>query len=80
MNRGGDRPVGTTKTTKRADPLTSEGARLERRVFRAYLRRRLAQVQADGNWFVMTTLEAALRWVQGRQRRYDAKRGGLGRR
>lgn len=53
-----------------ADPKTSAGARLERKAFRAYLRRMAARGKG--------TIAEALDWVLARQTRYDKKTGGLG--
>jgi hypothetical protein len=62
-------------TAARPSPLLSEGARLERKAVRAYLRRqrRLAQHPEAQLW-----LELALDWVLTRQQRYNTKVGGLG--
>lgn len=54
-----------------ADPKRSEGARLERAAVRAYLRRIASKSQNPA-------IEQAIAWVLGRQKRYDAKTGGLG--
>lgn len=51
------------------DPKFSAGARYERKVFRAHLRRALLR----GG-----TLASALAYVLSRQARYDKKPGGLG--
>lgn len=56
------------------DPKKSEGARLERRAFREYLRRQLQKAPPPGG-----ILLAALDWVLKRQDRYDGRAGGLGR-
>lgn len=71
--------------TKRADPRTSEGARLERAAFRRTIRRRLkalpqfvlASHHENG---MRSALEDLLSFVEGRRSRYDARPGGLGRR
>lgn len=55
-----------------ADPKTSAGARLERKAFRAYLRRRMGSTTQAGE------LAAVLAWVLARQARYDKRGGGLG--
>ncbi len=57
----------------KADPKVSQGARMERAAFRAYLRRRIkhAVVDYDG-------LSECLGWVLDRQQRYDKASGGLG--
>lgn len=60
-------------TPRTADPLRSAGARTERKALRAYLRRRLAR---DG-WMHKPTVDSILAWVLGRQKRYDARPGGL---
>lgn len=71
-------PKGKTET----HPQTSEGARLERKALRAYLRRKLAaeketQIGGSPATAYVRALEEVLTWVMGRQRRYDAKAGGL---
>lgn len=53
------------------DPKRSEGARLERKAMRAYLRRLWTKTGDP-------TIAAALAWVLARQSRYDKKAGGLG--
>lgn len=53
-----------------ADPKSSEGARLERRSIREYLRRAIKSRKS---------LADALAFVMTRQSRYDKKAGGLGR-
>lgn len=64
-----------------SDPKKSEGARLERRAFRDYIRRRLkkSNAVADGGVSSARELSAALEFVLERQDRYDPKPGGLGR-
>ena len=59
-----------------ADPQFSKGAREERARMRAYLRRRLKHTLAPSP---KAALEAVVAWVLGRQKRYDTKAGGLGR-
>jgi hypothetical protein len=61
----------------RAHPAKSEGARLERRAMRAYLRRVLLH---ETDAWSASALKMVLRWLAGRQKRYDARPGGLGRR
>lgn len=59
----------------KADPKTSEGARLERRAMRDYLRRRMKCPECQPFYgFISETLA----WVLRRQQRYDGKAGGLG--
>lgn len=53
-----------------ADPLKSEGARLERKAVRGYLNRKLKAYGSED-------LLKALSWVLKRQDRYDKKPGGL---
>lgn len=61
-----------------ADPKRSEGARLERRAVRDYLRRAIkAAIKANDSHRV-GLLSEALDWVLDRQDRYDARSGGLG--
>lgn len=66
----------------KASPAMSEGARLERKAFREYLRRlmrvELAQDYPE-KFIVGEVLEEAIDWVLQRQKRYDKKPGGLGR-
>jgi hypothetical protein len=62
---------------KRADPLKSKGARLERKAVRAYVRRVLRH---ETDAWSASALKMVLRWLAGRQKRYDARPGGLGRR
>lgn len=63
-------------TTKRADSKLSEGARMERAAFRRYLRRQIAEyIPVD----MRVSLELALKWVLAREKRFNARRGGLGR-
>ena len=56
-----------------ADPKFSAGARLERRAFRNYLKRKLV-----GGYNPIIQIGDALDWVKKRQARYDRKAGGLG--
>jgi hypothetical protein len=60
----------------KANPLLSAGARLERSSFRIYLKNKIT----NGSDVLREreTLEAVLRWVRGRQKRYDKRPGGLG--
>jgi hypothetical protein len=65
---------------EKANPLISEGARLERKAVRAYLRRQLERVRDDIHIeYATNVLEEALNWILARQKRYDARKGGLGR-
>lgn len=68
----------------KADPKVSEGARLERQAFRAYLRRLRAvnaKHDAGSAWAQAerNVIAVALNWVLTRQKRYDRRKGGLGR-
>lgn len=54
----------------------SEGARVERKAIRAYLRR-LLRWTADASR--VRAIEDVLKWVLSRQKRYDRRPGGLGR-
>lgn len=53
------------------DVKRSEGARLERKAMRAYLRRQLQ------SGMFSPAIEKALAWVLTRQKRYDKRKGGL---
>ena len=60
----------------KADPKFSEGARAERKAFRDKLRRELkhySELEEEGQ-----ILGELLQWVMDRQKRYDPKPGGLG--
>lgn len=59
----------------KADPKTSQGARMERKSVRSYLRRKLNVVK-DAQ--ASASLVEVLDWVLTRQRRYDKAGGGLG--
>ena len=63
----------------KADPKYSAGARMERKAFRDYLRRQIKLRSTDGASVEAITLNTVLFFVLGRQRRYDPKPGGLGR-
>ncbi len=56
-----------------ADPLRSEGARLERKAVREYLRRKLARMgkEHDGS------VNEVLAWMLAREKRYSKRPGGL---
>ena len=58
-----------------ADPRVSLGARLERKAFRAYLKR---QAGIAPNASAGMTAHRFLLWLLKRQQRYDKKPGGLG--
>ncbi len=63
----------------KADPLFSAGARLERAAFREHLRTRITAWSVCGSKGTEAdVLTAVLKWVQGRQKRYDKRPGGLG--
>ena len=49
---------------------------MERKAFRDYLRR-LSKSQVNAR-FVYVDLELILLWVMTRQKRYDSRKGGLG--
>jgi hypothetical protein len=60
-------------------PELSEGARLERKAMRNYLRR---EMKKKVNGFPRSRLETELlelilNWVLARQKRYDKRKGGL---
>jgi len=58
------------------DPKESEGARLERAVFRNRLRR-MIKFYGDGH-IAGGVLKIELNWILARQKRYDSRKGGLG--
>jgi hypothetical protein len=62
-----------------ADPKRSAGARTERAAFRAYLRRALKREPKALEEPYTSELQFALYWVLNRQKRYDKRAGGLGR-
>lgn len=64
---------------KKADPMKSEGARLERKAIRRAIRRRIRAAPMEWHGY-RHGLESVLAFVQGRQKRYDSRPGGLGRR
>ena len=68
-------------TRRKADPKTSEGARVEREAFRRYLRRELrSRHEVSGTTSpTHAALQAALAWVLDRSKRYGKRPGGLGR-
>lgn len=57
----------------------SEGARYERAATRARLRRMIKQYEGKYRWPAAMALQTELAWQLARQKRYDAKPGGLGR-
>lgn len=66
------------------NPQISEGARLERAAFRNYLRRKInALIKSShgmfGDFIDTSDFVTVLNWVLARQKRYDKKTGGLGR-
>lgn len=64
-----------------SSPERSDGARRERKALRAYLRREIktkTQIHDSIDW--VGALQSTLDWLLSRQKRYDAKPGGLGRR
>lgn len=68
---------------KKANPLKSEGARLERKAVRTYLRQRIRhwdRLDAYGGPVGRVMLQEALDWILARQKRYDARPSGLGKR
>lgn len=56
---------------RKPDPRRSEEARVERKAFREYLRRKLTE---GAQW---EDLNIILDWVLARQKRYDKRPGGL---
>jgi hypothetical protein len=58
----------------------SKGGREERKAMRTYLRRLIKAEEdgcGDGRLGYLVALNTVLGWVLGRQKRYDAKEGGL---
>ncbi|MGA2270277.1 MAG: hypothetical protein ABSH44_17535 [Bryobacteraceae bacterium] len=56
-------------------PSFHEGAEMERRAFKAFLKR---EIKIRGNDTVVTAwAQGALEWVQGRCDRYKKRKGGL---
>ncbi len=55
----------------KADPLKSEGARLERKAVRAYLRRLIKNPPPT------PPIETVLAWILKREARYSKRTGGL---
>ena len=67
---------------KEASPENSTGARYERKALREYLERRIEKLETDKPtpWWLgseLSALKRALKWVLGRQSRYDKRAGGL---
>jgi hypothetical protein len=63
----------------KANPLLSAGARLERAAFRNRLRRMIEKwARSECNRREEATLVFELKWIEGRQKRYDKRPGGLG--
>lgn len=56
----------------------SAGARYERKAIVARLRRRIRYYDAEEKCFSSEVLRIELEWQLARQKRYDAKPGGLG--
>lgn len=58
-----------------------EGAELERRAVKAHLKRSIKDADKispkDGGPLVKLWLEGALKWVEGRCKRYRERKGGL---
>lgn len=61
----------------RTDPKRSEGARLERKVMQAYLRRLLKKKWPGTLVTPDLPFKKVLNWVITRQKRYDRRPGGL---
>lgn len=66
--------------TRTAEPLRSAGAREERRAVLAYLRRKARHTSAvaGAGLPTATVMGQAIEWMLARQKRYDARVGGLG--
>jgi hypothetical protein len=73
--------MSATITSHVASQTFHEGAELERRAFKAYLRRMLKTTEdgptSDQRTGVQVSLKASLRFVQGRCDRYKKRKGGL---
>lgn len=72
-----------------AEALKSAGARLERKQILAHLRRArrlyeaiqpLGGVESARREAVLTELDSQIAWVLSRRKRYEKRKGGLGRR
>jgi hypothetical protein len=61
-----------------ADPMVSEGARLERKAVRNRFRRMSKEYYAKGNMQAKEAIDTELKWMLGRHLRYEQKLGGLG--
>jgi len=72
------------KEGKMVDPKESEGARLERAVFRNRLRRMIKfyckeySLPEGTELCEVAVLQEELNWILARQKRYDSRKGGLG--
>lgn len=71
-------PIDESRAVMAADPLKSEGGRLERKAVCARLRRRIATFGESTP--IGKVLTGELKWMLVRRQRYDAKPGGLGKR
>ena len=60
----------------KADPKESEGARLERAAVRSRLRRMIGYYGVGH--LARSVLGVELDWILERQKRYDGRKGGLG--
>ena len=60
-----------------ANPLTSKGARLERSAFLKKLRNLRADSHAP--YTKLYLIDRLVAWILTRRKRYDARKGGLGR-
>jgi hypothetical protein len=61
-----------------ADPMLSEGARLERKTVRARLRRMKKEYKEVGDERAAAAMDEEINWMLERHLRYEQKAGGLG--
>jgi hypothetical protein len=61
-----------------ADPMVSEGARLERKTVRARLRRMKKEYEEAGDGRAAAAMDKEINWMLERHLRYEQKAGGLG--
>lgn len=62
----------------KANPLLSEGARMERDAIRRYLKRTIKAIQSFDSKQCVSDFNLILNWVDARKVRYNKKKGGLG--
>lgn len=67
-----------TRSNMSADPMVSEGARLERKAVRLRLRRMAKGYEANGDLRSKQAIDTELQWMLARHMRYEKMAGGLG--